>query len=365
MSIPLADLPFLLAPRYLSGMTIGDWGRLLRAHRCEVDAAFWPRAAVATLGAFVTSAIKRIEDRRSPGRIDEEIWRRPVVILGLPRSGTTHLFQVLARDPQLCYPTRFDVFNPHTLLTLRRFGIHRLLACVPGRRRAMDNVMTHWLSPEEDDIALGLLAGRGDRIDEVFPRHVHFPPTSPAVFQTTLKTFTRKLVEVHGRPVLLKSPRHTERIPEILEAFPEARFVTILRDPRALLASYLAMVGSVNTLWCTLQWPPPYQPEEILDILEASVPKYFADRRAIPNGQLVEIRHEDLVADERATLGRIYDGLGLPRPCSASVRSTVADRPVPRSRHPPLAGDLERRLRQVCAAIYEAGWYEAPPTDES
>jgi hypothetical protein len=33
MSIPLADLPFLLAPRYLSGMTIGDWGRLLRAHR--------------------------------------------------------------------------------------------------------------------------------------------------------------------------------------------------------------------------------------------------------------------------------------------------------------------------------------------
>ncbi len=359
MATSLSELPFLLAPRFLTGMTFGDWLQLLRAHDWDIDAAFVPRATVATLGTLVTSALKRVEDTRPARPIDEQSWRKPIVILGLPRSGTTHLFQLLSRDPQVCFPTRFDVFNPHTLLTLRRLGLHRLLACVPARRRAMDDIMTNWLSPEEDDVALGLLAGCGDRIDLVFPRHTQFPPTSPEAFRTTLQSFTRKLVEVHGRPVLLKSPAHTERIPEILEAFPEARFVTLFREPIAMLASYMAMLTTGNPLWCTLQWPPSYQADEILDWLQDAVPKYFADRHLIPAGQLVEVRHEDLVADEPATLEAIYSGLGLPMPKAFlnAPRSDAHRRRGPR--HPEIMPKVQQRLRQICSPIYAAAGYDA------
>ena len=358
MPLSLADLAFLPAPRFLTGLTFGDWLRLLRSHHWEVDAAFWPRATVATLGTLVTSALKRVEDARPRRAINEESWRRPIVILGLPRSGTTHLFQLLSRDPQVCFPTRFDVFNPHTLLTLRRLGVHRLLACVPSHRRAMDDIMTHWLSPEEDNIALGLLAGCGDRIDAVFPRHANSLPTSPAAFRSTLQAFTRKLVEAHGRPVVLKSPLHTERIPEILEAFPEARFVTIFRDPSAMLASYLAMQNTSNPLWCTLQWPPNYQADDILDWLQDAVPKYFADSRLIPPGQLVEVRHEDLVADQPSTLELIYKGLGLPMP-TAFLNAPRSDAHRPhRPRHPALRPEVQQRLRHICAPMYAAGGYD-------
>jgi hypothetical protein len=358
MPISLTDLAFLPAPRFLTGLTFGDWLRLLRAHNWEVDAAFWPRATLTTLGTIVTSVLKRIEDSRPSRAIDERSWRRPIFILGLPRSGTTHLYQLLARDPQVCFPTRLDVFNPHTLITLRRLGVHRLLACVPGRRRAMDDIVTHWLSPEEDAIALGLLAGCGDRIDAIFPRHTHSLPTSLTAFRSTLQAFTRKLVEAHGKPVLLKSPSHTECIPEILEAFPEARFVTIFREPTAMLASYLAMLNTGNLLWCTLQWPPAYPPDEILDLLETAVPKYFADRRLIPTGQLVEVRHEDLVADEPGTLSMIYKSLGLPMP-EAFLNAPRSDAHRRRgSRHPALMPEVQQRLRQICAAFYAGGWYD-------
>ena len=47
------------------------------------------------------------------------------------------------------------------------------------------------------------------------PSYTQFPPTSPEAFRTTLQSFTRKSVEVHCRPVLLKSPAHTERIPTL------------------------------------------------------------------------------------------------------------------------------------------------------
>ena len=221
----------------------------------------------------------------------------------------------------------------------------------------MDDIMTHWLSPEEDTIALGLLAGCGDRIDAVFPRHAHSLPTSPAAFRSTLQAFTRKLVEAHGRPVLLKTPSHTEHIPEILEAFPEARFVTIFREPTAMLASYLAMQNTSNPLWCTLQWPPIYQADDILDWLQDAVPKYFADSRLIPPGQLVEVRHEDLVADQPATLELIYKGLGLPMP-PAFLNAPRSDAHRPhRPRHPALRPEVQQRLRHICAQMYAAGRY--------
>ncbi|MFZ4716853.1 MAG: sulfotransferase, partial [Chthoniobacterales bacterium] len=108
----------LFEPAFLCGFTLPDWIRLLRMNQWQVDAKYLPRALIATVGTAFTSFFKTFEDRIDLTSLQKEKWRQPVFILGLPRSGTTHLFNLLSRDPQFCYPTRFDCYNPYTFLTL-------------------------------------------------------------------------------------------------------------------------------------------------------------------------------------------------------------------------------------------------------
>ena len=123
LQLPLRQVPLLLLPRFFSGFRMGDWFRLLRNHGFRVDPPFWPRALLASAGAGVTSILARLEGAFARGPLDMELLERPVFILGLARSGTSHLFELLAQSPSLCVPTRFDTFNPHTLLLLRRVGL--------------------------------------------------------------------------------------------------------------------------------------------------------------------------------------------------------------------------------------------------
>lgn len=292
----ILEMLLLPCPRYLAGMRFGDWLSFLHAHRWRIDPAFWPRCVVATACSLVTSLVAAIERATPPPAVDEEAWRSPLFVLGLPRSGTTHLFQLLSRDPRFCHPTRFDCFHPHTFRTLRSLGIHRLFALVPAQRRAMDGVMTDWLSPEEDDIAIAILAGGGERLDSVFPRDPPKPLT-PATFEAAMMTFTRGIVGVHGRPVILKSPRHTGRVASILRAFPGARFVMIHRNPLDVMGSASRLGTTRNRSWCTLQWPNPERFDELAQRLGKRLDCYVRDKRLIPAGQLAEIRYEELVAD--------------------------------------------------------------------
>jgi len=345
-------------PRFLAGMRFGDWIELLREHHFRVDAAFVPRAAVATVGTLVTSAIAAVEDARGQPPLDEAAWRSPLIILGIPRSGTTHLFQLMAADRRFCYPTRFDAFHPHTLLTLRGLGIHHLLGLVPTVRRAMDDVRVGWLSPEEDSIAIAILAGRGDRMIDVFPRD-DFVATPSAAFETAIAAFTRKLVAFHGRPLILKSPGHVRRIPSLLRVFPGARFVMLHRDPRDVVASVLAMAQTSNRSWCTLQWPQAAEPG---DFVEDCAIRHRACRdgvRAIPPDRLVEIRYEDLIDDRAGTLARVYDGLGLPAP-DVPAEAWPSVRPRSRRRLDPA---LERRVIEAFAPEFESGRYDAGDRD--
>lgn len=160
----------LLKPAFLSGFTSPDWIRLLQENRREGDARYVPRAIIATLSTAAPSIVKGFEDRIALDSIDAEAWRRPVFVLGLARSGTTLLFHLLAKDPTFAFPTRFDCYNPHTFVTLRRPGLHRLASLIPSRKRFVEDVETGRRSPAEDKIALCVLAASGNRLYGVFPR---------------------------------------------------------------------------------------------------------------------------------------------------------------------------------------------------
>ncbi|EFJ40116.1 hypothetical protein VOLCADRAFT_108333 [Volvox carteri f. nagariensis] len=93
----------------------------------------------------------------------------PLFILGHPRSGTTHLHNLLATDPRFAFATTFHAGFPSSFLTLE--PIRGLLTGLLERRRPMDNMALHWDLPAEDEIAVNVLTG-GDSpyLALVFPR---------------------------------------------------------------------------------------------------------------------------------------------------------------------------------------------------
>ena len=353
--LPLKQMPLLVLPRFLAGMRFRHWLGLLHYHRWRIHPAFIPRALAATAGALLTSLLSRVEWLLERTPVDAAAWERPIFILGLGRSGTTHLFNLMAPDERVCVPTRFDVFHANTFLTRRRLGLAALYRLVPSRSRGMDGVQVNWFTPEEDVIALALLHGKGGRLDWCFPRS-DSRRLDPEATIASLHRFTRKLVQLHGRPVVLKSPSHLSIVPTLLRAFPRARFLTIFREPARIVASVDGLQHSSTAFWATLQWPDLKPVEDIVERCGRGLAAYEAARPLIPEGQLAEIRYEDLVRDEVGTLRHAYQALGESPP---SWLDTVVPHGTPyqANRHPPLPPEAQARLREAFAPLYERGFY--------
>ncbi len=356
---------------FLTGFKWVDWRRLLEQNAPATGPRYRLRAAKVAVASLLNSGLAALEPAACLTPDLEELWQAPVFLLGLPRSGTTFLQQLLARNPQLVTPSRVDCFNPWTFVTLHRLGVARLLALLPHEGRGLDQVQIGWSSPEEDEFALTILAAEGPWLAAVFPsrddHHRRCYPGAPGWngagrWRQALHLFTRKLVGLHGRRLLLKSPLHTGRLPDLLHVFPRARFVTILRDPREQFRSAIDVPRSARE-WVALEEAAPGRTPAILDTERALqrllTERYFATRSLIPAGHLHEMTYEDLVADPIQTLRRLHEQLALPGWDATEPRLRAEPSWQSYRRNPAraLTPDERRMIPSTYQALFSAGFY--------
>jgi omega-hydroxy-beta-dihydromenaquinone-9 sulfotransferase len=89
-----------VANNYLTGITAGDWWKLLRENQFAVDPEYWHRAAFITLASRMNSYFRRKEEQTFGAQVAETAVQPPLFILGHWRSGTTPLHNLLAQDTQ-------------------------------------------------------------------------------------------------------------------------------------------------------------------------------------------------------------------------------------------------------------------------
>ena len=111
--------------------------------------------------------------------------------------------------------------------------------------------------------------------------------------------------------IVLKSPPHTFRIKVLLELFPNARFVHIIRDP------YVIFPSTVK-LWKRLYRDQGLQvphgeglEEHVFETFNRMYEVFERDRRLIPPARLCEVRYEDLVEDPIGQMRAVYEQLEL------------------------------------------------------
>jgi hypothetical protein len=146
------------------------------------------------------------------------------------------------------------------------------------------------------------------------PEYLDFDGVSPddrERWKQGLRAFLQAVTFRDPRRLILKSPPHTGRIPVLLELFPDARFVHILRDP------YVVFPSTVN-LWKSLYTRHGLQTPRFAGLEEHVFGTYLrmmrkleADRDTVAPNRFHEMKYEDLIRSPVAELERLYDRLEL------------------------------------------------------
>ena len=105
-----------VGPGGLAGVTLGDWLRILHDNRWSIDPPYWLRAGAVTWGALQNTVFRWWERLRHERAIQATKPLAPLFILGIWRSGTTHLHNLLACDKRFAFPNQYQVLYPQTFL---------------------------------------------------------------------------------------------------------------------------------------------------------------------------------------------------------------------------------------------------------
>jgi hypothetical protein len=352
-----------------TGITLGRWLRVLRDNHFAVDRPYWGRAALITLGSIPNTLLAVWENRLYGQKVRDAKVAPPLFILGIWRSGTTHLHNLLAQDDRFACPITYQVFYPHTFLTTEKTNA-RLVGFFLPKNRPQDNMALGVGEPQEDEFALCSLTGRTYLLAWTFPcradhygRYLTLRQASAweaAEWRSAVAWFVRKLSFKYGKPLVLKSPGHTCRIKLLLEMFPDAKFVHIHRNPYDVFRSTRHMVRTA-TPWWALQRPDYDDLEkqafrQYREVYDA----FFEERGLIPKGHFHEIAFEALEADPLGQVQGIYEALAPPdfRHVEPALRRYVESLSgYKKNTLPELPADVKLRVAREWSRCFEEWRY--------
>jgi hypothetical protein len=307
-------------PGAFTGATLGDWFRVLRRCRSSIDPPYWIRAVAITGNAIPNTLVAHVESWRHGRAIDRTRVERPLFILGIWRSGTTHLHNLLASDRRFGFANAFQVMNPHTFLLTERTYAPLLNLFFP-KTRPQDNVPMAASVPQEDEFALAC-CGQSFLLSLAFPRKAQdydrlltlrrANKAERNEWKAKFFWFIKKLAYLHQRPLVLKSPGHTARIRLLLELFPDARFVHIRRNPYEVYQSTQHTLQKIVPWWTLQRQSTDDLERRILAQYNEVYEVYFEERPLIPDHRFCEISFEALERDTIGQLRYIYDSLDFP-----------------------------------------------------
>ena len=356
MASDFNDYPFWKA-RFWHGMRLGDWLALVARNRFRVHPARIPMALLVTGFGVINSSLALLQSAVHGRRIrNTELVEPPVFIVGHWRSGTTLLHELMVCDPRYGFPNTYECFAPsHCVVS--EWWASRVFGYLAPRQRPMDNMKAGMKLPQEDEFALVNLGAASPYQRMAFPNHP--PPYQELLdmqgvddatlerWKAAIRGFAQLLSYRAGKRLVFKSPPHTGRIGVLAELFPGARFVHITRHPVALFASTMRLWTALDSIQ-GLQRPSGDGREEyVLSSLERMYDGFQRQRESLEEGQLYELRYEDLVADPLGKLQGVYDHLRLGDfgPAAEKVRAHLeAQSDYRANRHPELSPETRERI---------------------
>lgn len=290
---------------------------LTRSLEDEAQLTFLGRvAARSRLTSLLEQRLRLVAAR--PGYDGEQV-SRPVFVLGLPRTGTTVLYGMLAANPALRSPASWEVARPFPAPAGE--DPERVRASqkdLDGFRRLAPGIdQIHPMGPDLPQECLAMQAPSFSSYEFVttFPVPSYWEwlrgqDMTPAyAFE---KQFLQHLQSGghRGEHWVLKTPCHLMWLDALLEVFPDALLVHTHRDPTTVLASVSSLMSTIRSA-VSDHVDPVAVGREQLDAWTWGMQRVMEVRDRLPADRVVDVRFEDTVAHPVETVEKVYAHLGL------------------------------------------------------
>ncbi|MFI5040944.1 MAG: sulfotransferase family protein [Acidimicrobiales bacterium] len=326
---------------------------LCRALRDE--AGLGPAGVVTTYFLLVGVLKNRllVEDvvRRHPA-VEHLPVSRPIIICGLPRTGTTHLHNLMAADPALRHLPYWESLEPvlaeaerpapgesDPRLARTAQGLDMVHGVMPLFDRMHEMTVTH----AHEEIQLLAIAG-STMLFETTALMPSWRAWYLSTDQTPAYRYLRRILQVlqwerGGERWVLKSPQHSEQFGPLRATFPDATFVVTHRDPVAVTASMTTML-TYSARMAVADIDPHAYGRYWSDRLEGMLHRCVDDRELLPAERSVDIRFGEFMAHDIATVERVYELADQPFTASTRASMEAFMAAHPRGRHGRVTYDL-------------------------
>lgn len=262
----------------------------------------------------------------------------PLVIVGLPRTGTTLLQRVLAVDPQFSkaqwWETRYPAPLPEESLESPTERIGRARAEVAAMVEFVPQILAiHPLDAEQPDEEFMLMEHSFLCAMDSYVNVPAYTAWLDRQDQAQVYAYLKKMLQflqwqqarrgiAPGRRWLLKSPQHLHTLELLFKVFPRAQVILTHRDPGKTIPS---LASFIHTLWQIYsdQADPAQVGEQWNTRMARALRHTMAVRDGMPAGAFLDVRFEDTVSDPLGVVERIYRFAGLE--LTPDVRQSMSD----------------------------------------
>jgi hypothetical protein len=277
------------------------------------------------LGQLVNRLVMEDHLRRYPDILEQPI-DDPLVIVGLPRTGTTLLQRTLAVDPQFSkaqwWETRYPAPLPGETLEQPLKRIARARDEVAGMIEFLPQLLAiHPLDAEQPDEEFMLMEHSFLCAMDSYVNVPSYTAWLDAQDQTQVYQYLKRTLQFlqwqqarrgiePGRRWLLKSPQHLHTLELLFEVFPKAQVILTHREPAKTIPS---LASFIHTLW--LLYSDKADAEAVGEQwnrrMARALRHAMAVRERMPKERFLDVHFEDTVAEPQAVVDRIYQFAGL------------------------------------------------------
>jgi hypothetical protein len=316
----------------------------------DVEARLTPLGRLVARGdtvSLLSHRLQVVEDRRRhPGIADEQI-RRPLFIVGLPRTGSTLLHHLLAQDPTNRAAQAWEVMMPspppaggQAETDPRLEQAERALHWLDRLAPAFKAIHPLGARLPLECMAITSHSFLSQRFHTMY-RVPNYQAWLGRQEQRVAYEFHRRFLQ-HlqwrrpGSRWVLKAPSHAHSIEALFETYPDALIVQTHRDPVAVLASVASLTAVLRAAF-----------SDQVDFAEIGyeVTQHWADGlerlmqvrhdHRVASGQFFDVYYHELVQDPLATVRRLYRHFDLPFGAVAEARIRQHLGENPKDKHGP------------------------------
>lgn len=247
--------------------------------------------------------------------------RRPIVIAGLQRTGTTVLHRLLAADPRARALYSWEALAPAPLAGEGDRGSNKRRRNAQLAEKGLRTLSPEFFAihpveadaPEEDVLLLDMA------FESQAPEAtLHVPSYASWLEEQSLDPayrFLRRALQVlhwqqSGEWWVLKTPHHMEYLRELLAVFPDAVIVQTHRDPQSTMASFCSMVAHGRGIFSDNVDPREvgrHWTRKVRRMIDRSIEV----RDSGAQSSFVDVQYADLMRDPMGEVARIYERAGV------------------------------------------------------